>query len=291
MPDLKGNHRTRGDNTMASLMRGGILPRGGSAWTLAACLSLGSWAMTFAGDPVPSGPVRVGVPGSVSGNPGFPGMGLLPDFQGFGLSYHLGYGYGGNAVGVGANGGYPFYGGPGYPHGTPRLRRFGPITPLPYYGGPGILCDGPPFFFAPVGPLSVDQPVAHENNGSDHGYGEMTGAIPYPDTLFAPYASPIMPTGSSSEASPPSASGSPAPGEVDSVQAKIPDCGFDEESTRDADGVRGIKVSRVHPGTAAEKAGLEAGDVIRSVNGFQTKERGNLAWIVSEARRSGRSSR
>ena len=48
-----------------------------------------------------------------------------------------GYGYGGDALGVGADGGYPFYGGPGYPHPWPRLRRFGGITPFPYYGGPG----------------------------------------------------------------------------------------------------------------------------------------------------------
>ena len=58
-------------------------------------------------------------------------------FQGFGLSYHLGYGYGGNALGMTDNGGYPFYGGPGYPHPWPRLRRCGGITPFPYFGGPG----------------------------------------------------------------------------------------------------------------------------------------------------------
>ena len=50
-------------------------------------------------------------------------------FQGFGLGYHLGYGYGGAAIGVGPDGGYPFYGGPGYPHPAPCLRRCGGITP------------------------------------------------------------------------------------------------------------------------------------------------------------------
>ena len=44
-----------------------------------------------------------------------------------------------------------------------------------------------------------------------------------------------------------------------------------------------MKVSKVHPGTAAEKAGLKPGDVIRSINGYATAERGNLAWIVANA--------
>jgi serine protease Do len=42
-------------------------------------------------------------------------------------------------------------------------------------------------------------------------------------------------------------------------------------------------VSKVYPGTAAEKAGLQAGDVIRSVNGYLTEQRGNLAWIIANA--------
>ena len=72
-----------------------------------------------------------------AGTLGYAKPGLYPGFQGFGLGYHLGYGYGGSALGVGADGGYPFYGGPGYPHPWPTLRRIGGITPFPFYGGPG----------------------------------------------------------------------------------------------------------------------------------------------------------
>src|SRR5436309_1585417 len=75
-----------------------------------------------------------------------------PGFQGFGLKYHPGYGYGGDALGVGAGGGYPFYGGPGYPCAEPRLRRLGKIVPFPYYGGPGYPSPGHPNYFGPVGP-------------------------------------------------------------------------------------------------------------------------------------------
>jgi S1-C subfamily serine protease len=49
----------------------------------------------------------------------------------------------------------------------------------------------------------------------------------------------------------------------------------------DAGGVRGLKVSRVDSGTVAEKAGLHAGDVIHSINGYLTEEPGNLQWIIA----------
>ena len=61
--------------------------------------------------------------------------GVKPGTRGFGLGYHPGYGYGGAAPGVGAEGGYPSYGGPGYPHPAPCLRRLGPETPFTYQGG------------------------------------------------------------------------------------------------------------------------------------------------------------
>src|SRR5262249_25944161 len=48
--------------------------------------------------------------GPAYGTLGYGKPGLYPGFQGFGLGYHPGYGYGGAALGVGADGGYPFYG-------------------------------------------------------------------------------------------------------------------------------------------------------------------------------------
>lgn len=59
--------------------------------------------------------------------------------------------------------------------------------------------------------------------------------------------------------------------------------GIDEEPVTLADGTKAMKVGRVFPGSAAEKVGLQAGDVIRSVNGYLTEQRGNLAWIIANA--------
>jgi len=42
-----------------------------------------------------------------------------------------------------------------------------------------------------------------------------------------------------------------------------------------------IQVTRVHPGSPAERAGLQAGDTIVSANGYLTQDPGNLAWIIN----------
>ena len=59
--------------------------------------------------------------------------------------------------------------------------------------------------------------------------------------------------------------------------------GIDEDPLVLPDGAKAMKISKVFPGSPAEKAGLEAGDVIRSVNGYLTEQRGNLAWIIANA--------
>jgi len=59
--------------------------------------------------------------------------------------------------------------------------------------------------------------------------------------------------------------------------------GIDEQPVVVAGGVKAMKVGKVYPGTAAERAGLKAGDVIRSVNGYLTEQRGNLAWVIANA--------
>jgi hypothetical protein len=211
-------------------------------------------------------------------------------YQGFGLRYHLGYGYGGDAIGTGPNGGYPFYGGPGYLHPGPQLRRFGPEQPFPYMGGPGTPSASCPNVFGGVGPLAVRGEIARERDTPDVGFGAYTGALPYPETLFAPHASASSPDDAAPGADPadtaPPRDGDPfvppAPGPIKPPRPAR-DLGIDEEASVEDKGGRGVKVSKVHPGTAAEKAGLKPGDVIRSINGYVTAERGNLAWVVANA--------
>jgi hypothetical protein len=127
------------------------------------------------------------------GTLGYGPPGLHPGFQGFGLGYHPGYGYGGNALGVGAEGGYPFYGGPGYPRCDPPLRRIGGINPFPYFGGPGYPTPDHPNFYGGVGgPLVPDQPVITIESDpnlpfSASHYGDYTGSVPDPEARFAPF--------------------------------------------------------------------------------------------------------
>ena len=85
----------------------------------------------------------------------------------------------------------------------PRLRRIGGITPFPYYGGPGYPSPGHPNYFGGVGPLVADQPVVtigsdRGDPGDASGYGPFTGALPYPDTFFAPFTATAAAGGSSS---------------------------------------------------------------------------------------------
>jgi PDZ domain len=55
--------------------------------------------------------------------------------------------------------------------------------------------------------------------------------------------------------------------------------GIDEQPVVDAAG-NGMQVVRVYSGSAAEQAGLQAGDVIYSANGYLTQQHGNLTWII-----------
>jgi S1-C subfamily serine protease len=62
--------------------------------------------------------------------------------------------------------------------------------------------------------------------------------------------------------------------------------GIDEQPVVDSGG-RGMQVTRVFPGSAAEQAGLQVGDVIHSANGYLTQEHGNLAWIIANTPSNG----
>ncbi len=59
--------------------------------------------------------------------------------------------------------------------------------------------------------------------------------------------------------------------------------GIDEAPATVANGRRGMKITNVYPGTPAESAGLQTGDVLLSINGYLTEQRGNLAWIIANA--------
>ncbi|HZW32575.1 MAG TPA: PDZ domain-containing protein [Isosphaeraceae bacterium] len=287
-----------------------------------------------------------------SGTLGYGHGGVVPGFSGFGLSFHLGYGYGGSGLGVGAEGGAPFYGGPGYrcggqPYdGGPAFSGQPGALIRPDYvptGGPGLPSQpnagmGPPDRAraeALVGPgtpyFGYDSGEGGAGLGEDPlrwgyrgGFGPFTGASPYPythpsytaeaaakGTVYDPFsnagASEWHPTsggpaiepgavppggmGSSApgttapavESNRSTASASPAPGGPTAVPVPVPSLGIDEEPVVGTGGVRGIKVAKVDPTTAADRAGLQPGDVILSSNGYLTERPGNLAWIIAHA--------
>jgi hypothetical protein len=208
-------------------------------------------------------------------------------FQGFGLGYHLGYGFGGKelgfghgpyAMGVGAEGGYPNYGGPGYPHPAPFLSRKLPIVPFCHFAGPGYPTpENPNFFGDPAGPLVTDQPViTFENDPSlpmqPGGYGSFDGTLPYPESTFAPFTTMIgeygMGSGSSSANSAPPASTA---------------LGMVFEPFTETGRTPGMKITNVAASGVAEKAGLQVGDILVSMNGYVTQKLTDPEWIILNA--------
>jgi hypothetical protein len=66
------------------------------------------------------------------------------------------------------------------------------------------------------------------------------------------------------------------------TQANEPFLGINEQPLTEANGT-GMKVTIVYAGSAAERAGLKVGDVIHSINGYNTQTRGNITWIIRNA--------
>ena len=158
-----------------------------------------------------------------------------------------------------------------------------------------------------VGPLVPDKPVV--TLATDAGapiaandFGPFTGAVPNAEALFAPFiiratagasstgAGPSYPTAiptiPAPTTPPPGAAlpiKPPATGGPSQLSVAGRSLGIEEEPVVDAKGARGIKISNVYSGATAEKAGLHAGDVIYSSNGYRTQVRGNLAWIINHA--------
>ncbi|MGO9467230.1 MAG: PDZ domain-containing protein [Isosphaeraceae bacterium] len=237
------------------------------------------------------GKIHRGACGPGYGTLGYGPPGDFPGYQGFSLKYHLGYGYGRKALGVGAFGGYPFYGGPGYPHPWPKLRRFCGIAPFPYYGGPGYSGFGYCNFYDEPGHLVVNENVVTEGArgtpgteggygfgaGAPGDYGIFTGALPYPESYFAPYTAAAAAMGA---AAPRPSSPAGAPTNITTSR----EFGIDEEPVVEADGVQAIKVSQVYPGTLAQKASLQPGDVIHSINHYVPTRPDDLGRIIANAR-------
>ena len=168
-----------------------IAAKGGKWLGVALALAVGPWAGPQSTAEAGDGPLlhfghHAKARLAAAGTLGYGPPGLHPGFQVFGLRFHRGYGYGGDALGVGAEGGDPFYGGPGYPHPAPALNRIGRTTPFPYYGGPGGPTPAAPHYFdGGAGPLVIDRPVI-ASPGDSAGYGTYSGMMPYPDSTFAP---------------------------------------------------------------------------------------------------------
>ena len=130
-------------------------------------------------------------------------------------------------------------------------------------------------------------------------FGPFTGGVHNPEAQFAQFtaraaagASTMRVSPSNSPVPPPNPPPDPRLGpssytapsasrERTSLPRPVEALGIDEEPLADSGGVTGIKVSSVHQGTVAERAGLHAGDVIYSANGYLTTDPGNLAWIIA----------
>ena len=196
-----------------------------------------------------------GMGGHMGGMGGWGGMGGHMGGMGYGHMGGMGYGHMGG-LGYGNHLGYG-YGGYGLGYGG-----FGTGYGLGYggYGGYGY----------PYGAgYGYGDPYYGYNSG--YGYG-------YPNYSNAYYPAPAGGVTYSSAYVAPTTS---AANTVTLPQGRY--LGIDEEPIVEASGRRGMKVTNVYPGTAAQRAGLRTGDVIYSINGYLTEQRGNLAWIIANA--------
>jgi hypothetical protein len=181
---------------------------------------------------------------------GFGGIGFFPGFWGFGYPFWGGYGLGYGGFG------YPYYGGYGLGYGGYGMglgyggygMGYGGYG-NPYYGGYGYGYGYPYYGYA-----------------SGYGYGNPYYATPGVGVTYS--SAYVAPAGSAANM-------------VMLPQGRY--LGIDEEPITDSSGLRGMKVTNVYPGTAAQRAGLQVGDVIYSINGYLTEQRGNLAWIIGNA--------
>jgi hypothetical protein len=126
---------------------------------------------------------------------------------------------------------------------------------------------------------TAGMPYATYNNTPGYGYpyyGGYGSGNGYPN--YSNYAAPsVGGTYSSAYVAPASSAANTV------MPARGRYLGIDEEPVVDSSGRRGMKVINVYPGTPAQRAGLRVGDVIYTINGYLTEQRGNLAWIIANA--------
>jgi hypothetical protein len=155
----------------------------------------------------------------------------------------LGFGLGGLGYGGLGYGGYGGYGGLGY-------GGYGGYGGLGY-GGYGGYRYGSGYLYGPY---------------LYGGYGTGASGYGYPGYGYSTmYSYPITAANSNVVA-----------------RTNGPFLGINEQPMADANGA-GMKVTHVYAGSAAERAGLKVGDVIHSINGYNTQAYGNITWIIQNA--------
>jgi S1-C subfamily serine protease len=59
--------------------------------------------------------------------------------------------------------------------------------------------------------------------------------------------------------------------------------GVETELGTDSLGQQGLKITRTYAGSVVAQAGIRIGDIIQSINGYETVQAGNIAWIIANA--------
>ena len=180
---------------------------------------------------------------------GYGGYGFFPFFGGYGL-YGLGYGYG-----------YPYYGGYGLGYGG-----YGMGYGLGY-GGYGLGYGGYGYGYPYYGGYGYGYGYPYYGYGNGYGYPYYSNVYSTPGAGVTYTSAYVAPGGSA----------------ANTVMPQGRYLGIDEEPVIEPNGKRGMKVANVYPGTPAQRAGLKVGDVLYSINGYLTEQRGNLAWIIANA--------
>jgi hypothetical protein len=185
---------------------------------------------------------------------GYRGLGYGYGLGGFGWGYpYYGYGLGWGGLGYGLGGygwGWPYSGLGGYSWGWPY---YGYSYGNPWYG------------------YAYNSPYYGYSYGSPYwgyltSYPAISSAVGYTSTP----AVPVSPRPVSAPS-----------GNSNATTALV--LGVDAQQVTERNGQEAMQVSKVYPGTAAERAGLKIGDTIESANGYMTQVPGNLAWIINNA--------